>query len=193
VSDCIRDYIGENQRTRSGLSNGQKFQCSRYERGPSLCSHEKVVYGVDLYTAHSVMSAKASQLGRTSSCIRWKTTDPIILARLHEAVVRLVQEIGLSGLAELAEAARMTQRAQKALPNICDLRRLVSVDISMNTTRPLRKVLPATRNDLRSAGDAMNPSKLGHKLGKYEQIKDLAAMRRYEGWQRDCSMMIDLL
>ena len=63
----------------------------------------------------------------------------------------------------------------------------------MNTTRPLRKVLPATRNDVRSSGDAMNLSKLGHKLGKYEQIKDLAAMRRYEGWQRDCSMMIDLL
>jgi hypothetical protein len=63
----------------------------------------------------------------------------------------------------------------------------------MNTTRPLRKVLPATRNDLRSAGDAMYPSKLGHKLGKYEQIKDLAAMRRYEGWQRDCTMMQDLL
>jgi hypothetical protein len=79
------------------------------------------------------------------------------------------------------------------LPNFCDLRRLVSVDVSMNTTRPLRKVLPATRNDLRSAGDAIEPSKLGHKLGKYEQIKDLAAMRRYEGWQRDCSMMIDLL
>jgi hypothetical protein len=63
----------------------------------------------------------------------------------------------------------------------------------MNTTRPLRKVLPATRNDLRSAGDAKNPSKLGHKLGKYEQIKDLAAMRHYEGWQRDCSIMLDLL
>jgi hypothetical protein len=39
----------------------------------------------------------------------------------------------------------------------------------------------------------MNPSKLGHKLGKYEQIKDLAAMRRYEGWQRDGTMMLDLL
>jgi hypothetical protein len=63
----------------------------------------------------------------------------------------------------------------------------------MNTTRPLRKVLPATRNGLRSAGDAMNPSKLGHKLGKCEQIKDLAAMRRYEGWQRDCTMMLDLM
>jgi hypothetical protein len=63
----------------------------------------------------------------------------------------------------------------------------------MNTTRPLRKVLPATRNDLRSAGDVMNRSKLGGKLGKCEQIKDLAAMRRYEGWQRDCTMMLDLL
>jgi hypothetical protein len=63
----------------------------------------------------------------------------------------------------------------------------------MNTIRPLRKVVPATRNGLRSASDAMNPSKLGRKLGKCEQIKDLAAMRRYEGWQRDCTMMLDVL
>jgi hypothetical protein len=38
----------------------------------------------------------------------------------------------------------------------------------------------------------MNPSKLGGKLGKCEQIKDLAAMRYYEG-QRDGTMMLDLL
>jgi hypothetical protein len=62
----------------------------------------------------SVMSAKASQFGRTSGCIRWKTTDPLILARLHGAVVRLVQELGLSDFAELADAARITQRARKA-------------------------------------------------------------------------------
>jgi hypothetical protein len=74
-----------------------------------------------------------------------------------------------------------------------NLRRLVSVEVSMNTTRPLRKILPATRNGLRSAGEAMNPSELGGELGKCEQIKDLAAMRYYEGWQRDCTMMLDLL
>jgi hypothetical protein len=43
------------------------------------------------------------------------------------------------------------------------------------------------------AGDAMNPGKVENKLEKYERIKDLAAMRRYEGWQRDCTMMLDLL
>ena len=83
--------------------------------------------------------------------------------------------------------------ARRRYQIFCDLRRLVSLDVSMNTTRPQRKVLPATRNVLRSAGDAMNPSELGDKLGKCEQIKALAAMRRYEGWQRDCTMMLDLL
>jgi hypothetical protein len=63
----------------------------------------------------------------------------------------------------------------------------------MNMSRPLRKVLPATRDGLRSASDAMNPTKLGRKLGKGEQIKDLAAMRYYEGWQHDCTMMLDVL
>jgi|SRR6267142_2872913 hypothetical protein len=83
--------------------------------------------------------------------------------------------------------------ARRRCQIFCDLRRLVSVDVSMNTTLPQRKVLPATRNGLRSAGDAMNPSKVGGKLGRCEQIKDLAAMRRYEGWQRDCTMMLDFL
>jgi methionine aminopeptidase len=72
------------------------------------------------------------------------------------------------------------------LQNICDLRPPVSVDVSMNTTRPLRRVLLATRKGLRLAIDAMKPGKLEDKLEKYEQIKDLAAMRHYEGWQHDC-------
>jgi hypothetical protein len=39
----------------------------------------------------------------------------------------------------------------------------------------------------------MNPRKLKAKLEKYEQIKDLAAMRRYEGWQFPYTKMLDLL
>jgi len=54
-------------------------------------------------------------------------------------------------------------------------------------------VLPITRKGLRLKGDAMNPDKLEDKLQKYEQIKDLAAMRHYEGWQHDCTKMPDLL
>jgi hypothetical protein len=54
-------------------------------------------------------------------------------------------------------------------------------------------VLPATRKGLRLAGDTMNPGKFGDQLEKYEQIKDLAAMRHYEGWQHDCTRMLDLL
>ena len=60
-----------------------------------------------------------------------------------------------------------------------------------NTTRPLRMVLPATRKGL--AGNAMSPGKFGDKLETCEQIKDLAAMRHYEGWQQDCTTMLDLL
>jgi hypothetical protein len=86
-------------------------------------------------------------------------------------------------------------RAVKFLPlqNIWDFRPPVSVDVSMNTTRPLRMVLPTTRRGLRLAGDAMNPGELEDKLEKYEQIRDLAAMRHYEGWQHDCTKMLDLL
>ena len=86
-----------------------------------------------------------------------------------------------------------TETAERVPKTIWDLCRLVSVDVSMNTTRPLRMVLPITRKGLRLKGDAMNPDKLEDKLQKYEQIKDLAAMRHYEGWQHDCAKMPDLL
>jgi hypothetical protein len=59
----------------------------------------------------------------------------------------------------------------------------------MNTPRPLR--VPATRKCPELAGDATNRE---DDTGKYEQIKDLAAMRDYEGWQQyDCTQMTDLL
>jgi hypothetical protein len=54
-------------------------------------------------------------------------------------------------------------------------------------------VLPTSRKGLRLASDAVNPGNLEDKLQKYEQIKDLAAMRHYEGWQHDCTKMADLL
>ena len=95
----------------------------------------------------------------------------------------------------LAAARVFTQPAlaKRRCKIFWDLPHLVSVDVSMNTTRPLRMVLPPTRKGLRLAGDAMNPGKLGDKLEKYDQINDLAAMRRYEGCQHDCTKMLDLL
>jgi hypothetical protein len=54
-------------------------------------------------------------------------------------------------------------------------------------------VLPATQKGVRLASDAMNPGKLEDKLQKYEQFKDLTATRHYEGWQHDCTKMLDLL
>jgi hypothetical protein len=53
--------------------------------------------------------------------------------------------------------------------------------------------LPTSRNGVQLAGDALGPDKLEDKLEKYERIKDLAAMRHYEGWQHDCTKMTDLL
>jgi hypothetical protein len=63
----------------------------------------------------------------------------------------------------------------------------------MNTTRPLRMVLPATRKGVRLAGLCNDSGKLEDKPGKFEQIKDLAAMRHYERWEHDCAKMLDLL
>ncbi|TMP91884.1 MAG: hypothetical protein E6L08_09735 [Verrucomicrobia bacterium] len=63
----------------------------------------------------------------------------------------------------------------------------------MNTIRPLRTVLPATRNGLRLAGDTTNPDKLEDDLEKYEHTKELTAMCHHGSWQRDCTKMLELL
>jgi hypothetical protein len=60
----------------------------------------------------------------------------------------------------------------------------------MNTILPQTMVLPATRNSLRSTGDTMKKLKTDR---EYEHINELASMIHNNGWQRDCTMMLDLL
>ena len=50
----------------------------------------------------------AGDLARLGTFIKWTTDDANVLARLHEAIVRLVQEVGVSGLVEIRNSARMT-------------------------------------------------------------------------------------
>ena len=45
--------------------------------------------------------------------IKWTTSDPATLSTLHEGVVRLVEQVGISGLVEIANSAKMTERVAK--------------------------------------------------------------------------------
>jgi hypothetical protein len=59
----------------------------------------------------------------------------------------------------------------------------------MNATRPQRMVRPTTRHGLRLAGHMTNKQA----DPEYDHMNKLAAMGQYEGWQRDCTKMLDLL
>ena len=61
----------------------------------------------------SVTPHSAGDLKRLGTFIKWTTKDPATLATLHDGVVRLVEQVGISGLAEIAESARMTERVAK--------------------------------------------------------------------------------
>ncbi|HAF13839.1 MAG TPA: hypothetical protein DCK99_09110 [Blastocatellia bacterium] len=63
----------------------------------------------------SVMPHHATSLKRLGTVIRWTTSDAGLLATLHNATVRLVQELGISGLADVANSAKMSQRVWKTL------------------------------------------------------------------------------
>lgn len=62
----------------------------------------------------SVMPHRASGLKHLGTFIKWMTDDPALLATLHDAIVRLVQDVGISGLVEIAQSAKMTERVWKA-------------------------------------------------------------------------------
>jgi hypothetical protein len=55
----------------------------------------------------------AAQLKRLSTVIKWTTDDAGVIGTLHDSIVRLVQEVGISGLVEIANSAKMSQRVWK--------------------------------------------------------------------------------
>lgn len=56
---------------------------------------------------------KFTDLRRVSVFIKWNINDPATLAALHNAVVRLTREFGISGLVEIANTVRMTAGVAK--------------------------------------------------------------------------------
>jgi hypothetical protein len=79
------------------------------------------------------------------------------------------------------------------LQKYLDLRRPVSVEVSMNTPSPQKIFFQANRDGLRLAGDTTNPYRFKADLEKYPDIKELAAMCHAQRWKRDCTQMLDLL
>ena len=53
-------------------------------------------------------------LKRLGVFIEWNTNDPVMLGTLHGAIVRSVQEFGISGLVEISNSTKMTQQVAKA-------------------------------------------------------------------------------
>ena len=93
------------------------------------------------------MPHKATDLlRRLGTFIKWTTNDPAVLATMHDAIVRLVVEVGISGLFEIANCVKMTEqvvgrlgidwrgaideRSKKALSPQCQM---MSSDISKDS------------------------------------------------------------
>jgi hypothetical protein len=63
----------------------------------------------------SVVPHKASDLARLGTYIKWATKDPAMLGTLHDAVVRLVEEVGISGLVDIANSRKRSDRVAKTM------------------------------------------------------------------------------
>ena len=63
----------------------------------------------------SVVPYKSADLGRLGTFIRWDTKDPAMLGTLHDAVVRLVEEVGISGLVDIANREKKTEHVAKTM------------------------------------------------------------------------------
>ena len=70
----------------------------------------------------------AGDLKRFGTFIKWTTNDPVVLSDLHDAIVHLVQEVGVSGLAEIRNSAKMTEGVWKASGGTgCGLKEVVGM------------------------------------------------------------------
>lgn len=63
----------------------------------------------------SVVPTKWRNLVGKGTFIRWNTDDSTRLASLHDAVIRLVDDVGIAGLAEIADREKRTHRMAKAM------------------------------------------------------------------------------
>src|SRR6266436_10281109 len=61
----------------------------------------------------SVMPHRGAELKNLGSTIKWDTKEPALLRTLHQSVVGLVKQIGLSGIRDVAETTRMAQDTAK--------------------------------------------------------------------------------
>jgi hypothetical protein len=62
----------------------------------------------------SVTPHGAADLRRLGTVIKWSTNEPATLATLHDAIVRLVEQVGILGLVEIGNSVKMTERAARA-------------------------------------------------------------------------------
>ena len=58
----------------------------------------------------SVMPHNATDLRRMGTLIKWTTIDPAVLTTLHDAIVLLVGEAGISGVFDIANCVKMTEQ-----------------------------------------------------------------------------------
>ncbi|HXM47079.1 MAG TPA: hypothetical protein VN956_04365 [Pyrinomonadaceae bacterium] len=61
----------------------------------------------------SVTPRSPGNLKRLGTFVRWTTSDPSMLATLHAAIVRLVHEVGISGLVEVANSVKATTQVAR--------------------------------------------------------------------------------
>ena len=61
------------------------------------------------------MPQGAPDLKRLGTFIKWTTADATTLATLHEAIVSLVLQIGVSGLVEIGNSVKVTERIAGAV------------------------------------------------------------------------------
>lgn len=63
----------------------------------------------------SIMPHRGSALMPRGTLIKWTTNDPVLLGTLHDAIVRMVQEVSISGMVEIAQLAKVSERVWKTV------------------------------------------------------------------------------
>jgi hypothetical protein len=79
-----------------------------------IITRNRWLYIFPLCYTSIVPNSRGDLVGR-GTFIRWNTTVSAMLPSLHEAVIRLVEDVGISGLANIAAGEKRTHRTAKSM------------------------------------------------------------------------------
>ena len=129
----------------------------------------------------SVMPHSGAELKRLGTLIKWNTKEAALLSTLHQGIVRLVEQVGISGIREIANSARMTDRVAKSFADLAIADRSMIWNSDLMEALELQNLLEQAVVALHSA-ENRTESRGAHARDDFPERDDENWLKHTVGW-----------